>query len=159
MQTYMKDIKGWEGTYGITSDGKVWSYPKSRGHEGGHRGKYRSANRNGRGYLCLVLTRPGKRATVRIHRVVAEAYLQNPNKLPQVNHKNGDKTDNRVENLEWCTNSENIRHAVVNNLYRRTIVPAQINKMGKLRESGLSLSQIATIIGVSKESVRRLLHN
>lgn len=64
------------------------------------------------GYERVVLSKHGKPKRIPVHRIVAQAFIPNPNNLPQVNHKNGDKKDNRVENLEWCTRSENQRHRV-----------------------------------------------
>ena len=62
------------------------------------------------GYLRVALCENGKQKRVFVHRLVAMKYIPNPHNLPQVNHKNGVKTDNRVENLEWCTASENQQH-------------------------------------------------
>lgn len=90
----MKDIKGFEGLYAITSCGKVWSHRSQ---------KFLKAANDGRGYLYVCLKKNGKQKAIKVHRLVAEAYLPNPDNLPCVNHKDEDKTNNCVNNLEWCT--------------------------------------------------------
>ena len=94
----MKDIKNYEGLYAVTEDGRVWSYKKN---------KFLSPS-SANGYLQVVLSKKGKHKTYRIHRLVAEAYLENPNNLPEVNHKDENKGNNTVENLEWCTRDYNV---------------------------------------------------
>ena len=65
-----------------------------------------------RGYLRLTVSVDGRVGDQYVHRIVAETYIPNPEGKPQVNHINGDKRDNRVENLEWCTAKENTAHAI-----------------------------------------------
>ena len=94
----MKDIENFEGLYAVTSCGKVWSY-KSK--------KFLKPGNNHKGYLQVGLSKNGERKWYLIHRLVAEAYLPNPENLPQVNHKDENKTNNCLQNLEWCDQKYN----------------------------------------------------
>lgn len=96
----MKDIKGYEGLYAITPEGEVWSY---------RRKKFLKPIADKKGYLIVILCKDGKVKNYKIHRLVAEAYIPNPNNLPQVDHINEDKTNNCVNNLQWITNKDNCR--------------------------------------------------
>ena len=89
----MKDIKGYEGLYAITTEGDVWSYKKKM---------FLVPWDNGEGYLRVSLCKDRERKIYLIHRLVAEAYIPNPDNLPQVNHKDENKANNCLQNLEWC---------------------------------------------------------
>jgi hypothetical protein len=97
----MQDIRGYEGLYAITTDGKVWSYRKQ---------KFLKNYTTEDGYLYVTLYKNKKRKTIKIHRLVAETFIANPNNLPEVNHKSEIKTDNRMENLEWITKRGNANY-------------------------------------------------
>lgn len=97
----MKDVKGYEGLYAITSCGKVWSY---------RRKIFLSPGVSQDGYLRVCLHRDGKARTIEIHRLVAEAYIPNPEGKPQINHIDEVKTHNWIGNLEWATAKENVNH-------------------------------------------------
>lgn len=97
-----KDAVGFEGYYQVSNTGSVYST---------RRGRFFKPCVNSSGYYAIVLNVNGVATRKTVHRLVCEAFLSNTGKLPIINHKNGIKTDNRVENLEWCTVSHNHAHA------------------------------------------------
>ena len=112
-----RDIPGYEGLYAVTRDGRVWAYPREWCTGKGahiHRtrpGMWMVTFQSSRGYVTVGLSgHKGKRSEL-VHRLVALAWISNPSGLPQINHINGVKGDDRDENLEWCTASENKFHA------------------------------------------------
>lgn len=94
------------------------------------------------GYLNISLLKNGKTTTELVHRLVAEAFIPNPDNLPQVNHINGNKQDNRVENLEWCTPSENLRHAVINGLKKSSEKQKEVAKKNILKANDKKRKQV-----------------
>ena len=74
---------------------------------------------DGKGYLRTTLSKNNKQVTIKNHRAIAIAFIDNPKKLPQVNHIDGDKKNNAVDNLEWITNYENMQHAIKHGLINR----------------------------------------
>ena len=96
----MKDIKNYEGLYAITSCGKIWSYRSKR---------FLRPVTNAKGYLKVGLSKNGQKKMYFIHRLVAQAYLPNPEGLPQVDHIDNDKTHNYLNKLQWITNRDNNR--------------------------------------------------
>lgn len=122
MEEIWKDIKGYEGLYQVSNLGRV----KSLNYRRMGFSKILIPGAGGRGYACVSLY--GR--SVKIHRLVAETFIPNPNKFKCVNHINGIKTDNRVENLEWCTQKYNVHHAYENNLITQ-IKPIHCNELNK----------------------------
>lgn len=105
----MKDVVGYEGLYGITSCGKVWSYKSQR---------FLTPCDAGYGYMVVCLRKDGKQTNKRLHRLVAEAYLPNPNGLTDINHKDENKTHNYLNNLEWLNHKENCNYGSRNERIR-----------------------------------------
>lgn len=108
MEEVWKYIDGFED-YQISNFGRVKSF--KNGKE-----KILRYRKSSNGYLNIQLFKDGKSRTFKIHRLVANAFIDNPNNLSEVNHKDGDKTNNIVDNLEWSTRSHNIKHAFDNGL-------------------------------------------
>ena len=101
-----RDIVGYEN-YQVSNMGRV----KSLNYNHTKQEKILSQFLNNRiGYLQVVLYKEGKMKTFRVHRLVANAFIENPNNYPMINHKDEDKTNNCVDNLEWCTNSYNQKY-------------------------------------------------
>ena len=99
---------------------------------------------------------------ISIHRIVADAFIPNPENKPQVNHINGDKYDNRASNLEWCTVSENILHASKNRLgysgelnHQSKLKDSDVPKIKKLRSMGYTYSEIGELFGVARTTASK----
>lgn len=111
MEEIWKDIQGYEGLYQVSNLGRVKSLARldTRGQRVSEKilklGKHRA------GYFRVNLYKNGKMKQYLVHRLVALAFIPNPENKEQVNHIDGNKQNNVIENLEWCTHSENIQHA------------------------------------------------
>lgn len=101
MEEVLKDIPGYEGRYKISSYGRVFSCKI---------GNFMSLKNNTNGYPAVLLCKQGKKHYVTVHRLVAKAFIPNPNNYPCVNHKDETRDNNNVENLEWCTTKYNINY-------------------------------------------------
>lgn len=112
MEEIWKDIKGYEGFYQVSNLGRVRKPIKNgfRYVKSSPRGSQRSSKTKEK-YMGVSLSKNGIRKGFSVHRLVAEAFIQNEHKYPYINHINGIKDDNRVFNLEWCTQKQNVRHA------------------------------------------------
>ncbi|EOU1476299.1 HNH endonuclease [Clostridium perfringens] len=101
-----KDIEDFENTYQVSNLGRV----KSLNYCNTKKEKVLKNIKDKDGYLVICLSNKSKKRNFKIHRLVSQAFLDNPNNYPQVNHKNENKEDNRVENLEWVTPKENLNY-------------------------------------------------
>lgn len=114
MKEEWRDIKNYEGYYQVSSLGEVRSLNRLIKTGTGYRTK-RGQKINGvisnRGYVNQRLWKDGKMKNILEHRLVANAFIPNPNNLPEINHKDGNKLNNTVKNLEWVSRSQNIIHA------------------------------------------------
>lgn len=106
LNNYWDFLPNFDNRYIVSRDGRIVSldYNSKKGIKELSQFKLK-------GYLMVKLTRQGKSIHYFVHRAVAETFIPNPNNYLEVNHKSGIKTENFVENLEWCTRSQNIKHA------------------------------------------------
>jgi len=112
-----KPVKGYEGYYEVDCLGRVYSLDRvisvndnGRVYDKPIAGKVMGQTVKSNGYKSVTLTKDGKCKAFYVHRLVAEAFIPNPDNLPMVNHKDEDKTNNFAENLEWCTNEYNVNY-------------------------------------------------
>ena len=97
----MREVIGYEGLYSVTSCGKVWSHISNR---------FMKQKADKDGYLVVNLHKGNEQKTHRVHRLIAAAFLPNPTRLPQVNHRDENRKNNNLHNLEWCTHDYNQRY-------------------------------------------------
>lgn len=107
-----KPVKNYEGYYEVSNLGRVKRLKRLQTYQDGHTQNLKEYISNGvlttHGYLQVSLTKDGKRIKRHIHDLVAEAFIPNPNNLKEVNHKDYNKTNNNITNLEWCTHQDNM---------------------------------------------------
>lgn len=146
----MKDIKGYENLYAITEDGQVWSYTRNR---------YKSISIGRDGYKRVTLSKKGKPQTIELHRLMALAFIDNPEEKPQVNHKDENKLNNEINNLEWATAKENANYGTRNKRIgcrrcKRYCGPVYCVELDKVYENqkeaaaelGLNISKLSLVI-------------
>lgn len=126
-----KDIEGYEGLYQISNYGSV----KSLGNGKTRKEKVLKPTKNKDGYLRVGLCKQGKRKMYLVHRLVTSAFIENPNNYEQINHRDEQKTNNHVTNLEWCTRSYNINYGT-----RTERATASLSKQVMCIETGVVYS-------------------
>ena len=118
-----KDIPGYEGLYQVSSLGRIKNVRKTlRDH------KLLIPKVNAYGYYYTNLSKEGILKTIRIHRVVAECFVENINNKKTVNHIDGNKLNNDSSNLEWLTSQENTQHALENGLCSKKLIKSRLNR-------------------------------
>lgn len=162
MKELWKDIKGYEGYYQVSNLGRVRSVDRWVANSGDTKkflkGRIRKLNYLNNGYLVAHLLKEGKSEPYYVHRLVAEAFIPNPDNLPIINHKDEVKTNNHVDNLEWCTYSYNsnygtaIERARKNNEGRCKKV-YQYNLDGEFIREWESAMEVERQLGYSDSSI------
>lgn len=160
----IRPIKGYEGRYSVDNFGIVYT-TRRRGSTGG----VLPQRLNSTGYYRVDLQDKNKRRSVFVHRLVAEAFIEKEPSRDFVNHKDGNKLNNRVDNLEWCTRSENIVHAYKTGLMHEVHVSGDDHpnskisdnkaiEMALLRMFGINGIEIGKRFNVTKHVVYRIMN-
>ena len=162
MEEVWKDVVGFEGIYQVSNLGKVKSL--KFGKE-----KYLSITKSSIGYLNTKLQLNKKNKSFLVHRLVAETFIKNEFNKPCVNHINGIKTDNRIENLDWCTHKENTEHSLKNDLRKTGCNHKQsklslkdieyIRKNYKYRDEEFSGKKLSEKFNVSHTCISQIIKN
>ena len=170
IQEVWKDINGYEGIYLISNLGRVKILPRIKINKGGciiSKEKFLKIWKSGDGYSGVALY-SDKQKKYLLHRLLATAFILNPDNNPCINHINGIKNDNRLDNLEWCTVSENTQHSFDTGLQKPAI--GETNAMSKLTEkqvleikqrlnSGESCNSISILYNISRMAVSHIKNN
>lgn len=151
-----RPIKGYEGLYSISSHGRVRSeakkIPVPNGGIRNHPQKMTALEKMDKGYLRASLCTNASINKVLVHRIVAEAFIPNPSAYEQINHIDGNKANNIVTNLEWCTQEYNQHHAIEHG-FRTGITTSQIAHIQDLLNQGLGPTEIGELFGKAQQTI------
>ena len=148
-----KDIKGFKGKYKVSNRGRVARITKTNSL------RCLKGELNNKGYLRVGLAKNHKLYFFRVHRLVGIAFIPNPLNKPQINHKDGNKLNNCVDNLEWVTNEENYEHAIKHNLVNHCEKPVALYKNGIEIARYKSISDAARQTKVAYKNIYYQLRN
>lgn len=156
----LKDYKG----YGITKSGKVWSYPKhnAKGYGAQHDGKWLKIHTSTTGYYYTRMSKGGGKSKLeRIHRLLAIQFIEKQEGKDYINHKDGNKLNNSIHNLEWCTISENNKHGWIhgkNIEYRKQKIRESLYSRRKFNSKQIEYIKKESLSGRSRASLGRELN-
>jgi hypothetical protein len=142
LEVYAVPINGFEN-YSISKDGKIFNNSREFFEL--------KPTKDNKGYLRISLSKKSKKTTFKVHRLVAQHFISNPENKPQVNHINGKKFDNRVENLEWVTAHENNKHAYNTGLNSKPPAVKKLNEQQVLEIRAKFKKKIVTREMLGKE--------
>ena len=163
-----KDIEGYEGLYQVSNLGRVKRMRFINKNTNIEKERIKSQKIRKDGYLEVALYKNGKGKYIQVHRLVAKSFIPNPKKLPQVNHIDGNKENNCVDNLEWVTNKENVTHAIKTGLQNNSgehngkakLTQQQAEEIRKIRkEKNVPYRQIAKKYNVSHYTIIQICKN
>lgn len=143
-----KDVVGYEGAYIVSNHGRVKSIPRRNRRTELVLSQYISSS----GYAMTGLSLDGVFKNRPVHRLVAEAFIPNPLDLPEVNHIDGDKTNNALDNLEWCSTSQNILHSICA-LGDERLPKLSTKDVEEIRKSSLPYKELAKAYSVSYATI------
>lgn len=158
-----KDVVGYEKYYQVSNEGRVRSLDRLTNNVNGcfvRKGRVLKQGVNRTGYNFVMLTdKDGKVKNCKVHRLVAITFIENPFNKKTVNHKDGNKTNNLLDNLEWATYSENMQHAVDNGLKRDCFKNKKVAKLtlnDEVIEVYNSLKQAAEMNGINSKTISKV---
>jgi len=151
-----KSIKGYEGIYEVSDCGNLRNEKT---------GKV-LLKKNSKGYLAIDLYKNGERKSLKVHRLVAQAFIKNPDNLPQVNHVDGKKMNNYRSNLEWNSPKQNVRHSLLTGSFPigernggSVLKETEVKQIRSLSREGADHKDLSKIFKVSRKTIFSVVHH